>query len=171
MKTKTIHIGWRLPAALLLLCGIAMGCNASEEKIEQMYFDQFRPNYLAPEMELQSLRVGNERYSTRHYNAFGLDNRALERAAAELSRTSMATTEREMNRYWLYVETHQVRWERGSSIITAYLKSKARAAWDNMMAAREAKRRAAGLPERRGSVDYDMDLTSDSLELFFIYQF
>ena len=173
MNTKVIDFRRQLcvAALFLLLCAQALNGRASEEKIEQLYFDQFRPDYLQPKTEFLPLGVQKEILSAPISNAFGLDNDGLERAAQDLSNDRMPSSHRFMNRHWLYMETHQVRWQSGSTIITAYLKSKARAYWDTMMQAREKKRIAAGLPKPRGHMFYDMDMTSDSLEFFVSYEF
>ncbi len=172
MNTKVIDFKrWLMAAALLIMCSLASTGHTSEEKIEQLYFDQFRTNYLQPKTEFLPLGVQDEILSAPLSSAFGLDNAGLDRAAEDLANNRMPSSHRFMNRHWLYMETHQVRWQRGSTIITAYLKSKARAYWDSMMHAREQKRAAAGLPKPRGQMIYDMDMTSDSLEFFVTYEF
>lgn len=179
MKTETLDYQrsiW-LGGLVLIVCSQALPswADIEEPELEDVIEDHFQPNYRPHKLDYVPLSVAMGESNSNHFDAFGLDNAALERAAADLSENRMMSSHRVMNHHWLYIESQKLKWENGSNIITAFCKAKARQYWDSYLSARQQRQReanpAANRADYSSNVIYDMDLSEDSIEFLFTYQF
>jgi len=152
-------------AAFLLLCGLALGIQA------ETFSDPMLPEpALHADLAFLQLALVVGKNSATHFDAFGMDNAALERSAANLKNPVMSSTQRVMNYQWLSIESNELHWQRGSSIVTAFLKSKARSYFEAYRAEQSRKTTRDG-SVAPSNVFYDMDMSSDSLEFSVIVSF
>lgn len=172
-NTKTYTLLW---AMAWLLCLTASGARAENAALvtDEAFVEPFQPDYLQPSLYHLPLGVVMGQDNRNHFNAYGMDNAALDRAASHLSDNRMLSSHRIMNHHWLYIESNNLKWRRGSKIVSDYLKSKARVYWDNLQTERRAKRaRERGYTNgpSHHHFNYDMDLSTDSVEFNVSYEF
>lgn len=164
-------------AAVPLLWTLAHTTRADQHQLSMdlMIEDQLRTDFRQHKFQAIPLETIANGDLHQRFNAFGLDNAGLERAAADLGQRRMHPAQQLLNQHWLYVSSHEFKWTPGSDIVTVYLKAKARDYWSKMMATRQQKQRAQDSHRRADKtgnrMDYDMGLDATSVEFLITYRF